>query len=201
MAACVLLVAAGILFKLGLADRWLQGLLTVEDPLLPADIAITTTDSGLEGDLELADLIQAHVVPKVGYLAILPTAYEREYARRGILLEDPRVRLEQLGVPEANIVRIMAGEGGTTDASSVIAAWCRTAGLHRAIIVATSSHSRRVRRALRRSIGSAGVEIRMHRPRFDRFRCEYWWRSRSMLRVALPEIQKLVLDYAMHPLS
>jgi len=199
LAALVLIAVVAAIA--GAFNPWLRILLTVEDPLQPADIAIATTDASLEGDLELADLLHAGVVPRVGFLDPAPMRFVREYERRGVALETEQGRLNSLGVPDTAIVPIHATEGGTADATAMIARWCQANRPRVVIIVSAASHSRRVRRELTRALGRSDVRLVMHRPRFDRFLPEVWWRYRPLLRVALPESGKLLLDFVTHPLG
>jgi hypothetical protein len=41
----------------------------------------------------------------------------------------------------------------------------------------------------------------VHPTRWDTFRGENWWESRATLRRGLGELQKLLLDFALHPIS
>lgn len=197
----VLLVAAAGTIAWRPTLRSLGSLLIVTDSVQQANIAVMTSDAGLDGALELADLFADHTVPRVGVLAPDPTPADLEFTRRGIQLEDWAQILTKLGVPASALVLIPAGEGGTTEGTAALAGWCFANGIHRVLVVTGSSHSRRVQRALRRSFQQRGPVVLVHTPRSDPFRPLDWWEDRTTLRLGLIELEKLLLDYLRHPLD
>jgi hypothetical protein len=68
--------------------RWAGHALVRVDPLVRADIAIVPEWTGAAGALEVADLIQAGMVDRVGVLATPVLPEEREFRRRGIPYDD-----------------------------------------------------------------------------------------------------------------
>jgi uncharacterized SAM-binding protein YcdF (DUF218 family) len=164
-----------------------------------ADVAIMTTDAGRPGLLELADLYAQHVVSRVGYLQPAPGVADSELRRRGAYIDAAAEILARLGIPASAIAVIPAGEGGTTDGTAALGAWCRANGIRRILVVTSAEHARRVRRAFRRVAGD--VQIAMHRSRWDDFEADQWWHNRGSARRGLIEFQKLALDVLSHPLQ
>jgi uncharacterized SAM-binding protein YcdF (DUF218 family) len=175
--------------------------LVVVDTSAPAEIAFMTADTGPGGRLELADLFAARAVNRVGVLSADPTPAVRESIRRGVPPEDPRTILAKLGVPPKAIVIVPAGEGGTTDSAAALARWMASNGMPRVVVVTSATHSRRLRRALGRTLPDGGGTVLIHAPRVDPFRPSDWWRRRSTRREGIVELQKLLFDYVTHPLG
>jgi uncharacterized SAM-binding protein YcdF (DUF218 family) len=197
----VLLVAATGVIAWRPTLRSLGALLTVADSVQQADIAVMTSETELDGELELADLFAERTVARVGVLTHDPSPAEREFKRRGIPLEDSAQILVKLGVPASAIVLIAAGEGGTTEGTAALARWCLANRIHRVLMVTSANHSRRVQRALRRAFQHRGPIVLVHTPRSDPFRPLDWWEDRTTLRSGLVELEKLLLDYLRHPIG
>ena len=176
-------------------------LLIVEESAPTADVAVMTTEAGHAGLLELADLYQRKAVVRVAVLTRARTRATREIERRGVILESPVTMLAVLGVPASAVITIPAGEGGTTEGTASVAAWCAGQNIHRLMIVTSMGHSRRIQRAMRRSLKGSGPEVIMHPAPYDAFRPATWWQNRTTLREGLVELQKLLLDYVSHPLG
>ncbi len=172
--------------------------LVTADRLEPADVGVVT-EFGEGTELEAADLFRDHMFARLVLLEAAPTDIDREYLRRGVYRDDViATTLRQLGVPENAIVHVSAGEAGTTEATDALADWIRVHPA-RAIVVVTSSHARRFRRTLRR-IWPPGVPPPMVTvPRHSLFRPDDWWQTRRTLRDGVFELQKLALDYLLHP--
>jgi len=69
------------------------------------------------------------------------------------------------------------------------------------IVVSAPDHSRRVRRVLHRSFRGHQTKVRVRSSRFSGFVPEAWWRTRDGVRTEIVELQKLLLDIAVHPFS
>ncbi|MGE5243908.1 MAG: hypothetical protein ACM3SQ_06750 [Betaproteobacteria bacterium] len=173
--------------------------LTYEDPLQRADVAAVTPETGIAGALESADLFRGRTVPRIAVLIPTPRDAEVELARRGVRVDGQIDLLAKLGVPRHVIVEIPAGEGGTTDSTAALAGWCRAHPVKRLLVIVSPDHGTRVRRALERAIGSRGPAVEIRNTRYDPFRAATWWQTRTTARDGIVEIEKLVLDYAMHP--
>jgi hypothetical protein len=176
-------------------------MLVASDEPGPADLLLMDVESGGAGVLAISDLHRSQPRAAVGVLVPAGTGVDRELHRRGIVL--PNLTLEmfaQLGIPPDAIIRIPAGEGGTTETTAAIADWGRRNPGKRVLVVVGPSHGRRFRRALRR----AWADDRERTPivvttPYAMFRADDWWQSRTTLREGLVELEKLALDYARHP--
>jgi hypothetical protein len=109
--------------------------------------------------------------------------------------------LEQLGVPSHAIARLPVDDLGTTDTTAALAGWSRANPSGRVVVVVGPSHGRRYRRVLRRVWPEGHPEPRVVVTQYALFRADDWWQSRTTVREGLVEIEKLGLDYLMHPWS
>jgi len=172
--------------------------LVATDPIAHADVGVIT-EFGEGSELEAADLFHAKQFSRVLVLEPSPTPVEREYLRRGVFRDDVVVTtLLQLGIPERAIVHVEAGEGGTTESTQALADWIRVRPSS-AIVIVTPSHTRRYRRTLRRVWPPNAPPPIVTSPRHASFRPQDWWTSRRTLREGVVELQKLALDYLVHP--
>jgi hypothetical protein len=181
-----------------LALRAAGSSLVQKDRLEPSDVGVIT-QFGEGNELEAADLFRDRLFSRVVVLESAPTEVDREYLRRGVYRDDVVVTtLRQLGVPETSIVHVDAGEGGTNDSTEALAGWIR---VHpsRAIVIVPPSHARRFRRALRRLWPPNAPPPLVTCPRYNEFRPDDWWTTRRTLRDGAVELQKLLLDYLLHP--
>jgi hypothetical protein len=176
-------------------------MLVAGDDAGPADVLVMDVESGGAGVLAISDLHRSQPRATVGILVPAGTGVDRELHRRGIVL--PNLTLEmfaQLGIPKEAIIRIPAGEGGTTETTAAIGEWGRRNPGKRVLVVVGPSHGRRFRRALRRvwPDDRQPAPIVVTTP-YSMFRADSWWQSRTTLREGLVELEKLALDYARHP--
>jgi hypothetical protein len=175
--------------------------LVASDEAGPADLLVMDVESGAAGVLSLGDLHRSQPLATVGILVPEGTRIDRELHRRGVVV--PNLTLEvlaQLGVPRDTVVRIQAGEGGTTETTAALGEWGRRNPGKRVLVVVGPSHGRRFRRALRREWPDDGQPPpRVVTTPYAMFRPEDWWRSRPTLREGLVELEKLALDYVRHP--
>ena len=109
--------------------------------------------------------------------------------------------LEQLGIPKHAIARFPVDDTGTAGTAAALAGWARANPSGRVVAVVGPSHGRRYRRVLRRIWPAGHPEPRVVVTQHSLFRAEDWWQSRTTLREGLVEMEKLALDYALHPLS
>ena len=199
--ALLLLVSIGSFVRRDVLLRSVGQLLIVDEPLKPADVAVMTTEAHPAGEIDLADLLARHTVRRVAVLIPALSATDRELVRRGVAIAGPAQLLANLGVSPENMELIPAGEGGTTESTAALAAWCRRRDIHAIIVVTAPNHTRRVKRALSRAFKSGGPEVRLHATTYDTFHAGDWWRRRGDLRSGIVELQKLLLDFAQHPFS
>ena len=200
VASLILLVAATV-FVPPVRHTILRSLgrvLVTTDPVQPADVGVMT-ESGDGGEIEVSQLYHQGVFPRVLVLAPAPTAVDAEYVRLGVHRVDVVLTtLRQLGVPDSAVIRLDAGEGGTTDSALALVRWVREHS-GRVLVVVEPTHARRYRRTLRRIWPDGMASPVVTVPRITLFHVEDWWRSRRTLRDGLFELQKLAWDYVTHP--
>lgn len=177
--------------------------LVAEDPVRPADVVVLASDALGAGSLEVADLVRSGVATRAAVFAELTNpVVDREFARRGIPYEDAAARsvrqLEALGVDAVEIVPVPVA--GTEDQARVLPAWCDERGFRSVVVVTETDHSRRLRRALRRSMKGHRTAIAVRASRYSEFDPDRWWQTRSGARTGIVELQKLLLDVVRHPL-
>lgn len=184
--------------------RTVGAALVFADAVDRADVVVITADSNGAGALEAADLIDQGVSTRVAVFEDPPDAViDAEFLRRGIPYEDGAARAERqlraLGV--AHVVRIPRSVAGTEDEGEVLPGWCDERGIRSVVLVTTSDHSKRVRRVMRRAMVGHGTTVAIRPSRFSLFDPDRWWQTRGGIRIAIVEMEKLLLDIARHPLS
>jgi hypothetical protein len=178
--------------------------LVASDAVIPADIIVVATGADGAGVLEAADLVHAGVATRVAVFADPPDpVVDREFLRRGVPYENAARRslrqLRSLGIDA--VEEVPRAVAGSDDESRVIPEWCRERGLRSVVVVTTADHSRRLRRLLRRSMKGQAAAVAVRAARFSQFDPETWWQTREGTRVEVIELQKLLLDVVLHPLS
>ena len=176
--------------------------LVAGDPIERADIIVVTSDADGAGVLEAADLVQAGVAARVAVFADPPDSVDEEFIRRGVPYEDAGARairqLEALGIGAAE--QIPRPVVGSDDEARILPGWCDERGFRSVVVVSMADHSRRLRRLLRRFMkGHAKACVRP--ARYSPFDPDHWWETRQGTRTALMELQKLLLDIVLHPIS
>lgn len=198
-AIVVILLAAAMALVVGPSRRAVLRraghMLVAADAAQPADLLTMDVESGFAGALMLADLYRGNPVA-VGLLVPRATALDRELQARGIVVPDVVFDvLTQLGIPAGAIVKIPAGEGGTTETTGALAGWERAHAAKRVLVVVGPSHGRRYRRALLRAWPAGAPAPAVVTTRYGLFRADDWWQSRTTRREGLVELEKLGLDY------
>jgi hypothetical protein len=175
-------------------------LLVVSEPVLPADFIVVSLDSGGAGALEAADLVKSGIATRVAVFMDPPSGEDHEFIRRGLPYEDAGARqvrqLRSLGVTE--IFQIAKVEGTESEGDALLA-WCREQRLSSIVFVSTNDHSRRTQRVLSRALKGFPTRVMIQPARYSGFDPDRWWESRGGLRIAIVELQKLLLDLALHP--
>jgi len=167
-----------------------------------ADLLAMDVDSGFAGAIKTADLYRAHRSPAVATFVMRRSTIAEALRDRRVVLPDVIGNvLEQLGVPPYAIARLPVDELGTTETTAALAAWSRANPTGRVVVVVGPSHGRRYRRALLRAWPAGHPEPRVVTTQYALFRANDWWQSRTTLREGLVEIEKLALDYVLHPLQ
>jgi hypothetical protein len=172
------------------------------EPVAPADIIVLTLDSGAAGALEAADLVQSGVSKRVAVFDEPLNREHTEFTRRGLAYEDAGARqvreLMTLGVTEVVHISKVSGTG---DEGQMLPQWSDDQHVRSMVVVAAKDHSRRMQRVLDRSMRGHPTEVTVRAARFTGFDPDQWWKTRGGVRTEIVELQKLLLDLALHPVS
>jgi hypothetical protein len=177
--------------------------LVVNGPVASADVIVLSIDSGPAGALEAADLVKSGVSKRVAVFTDPPSVEDQEFIRRGLPYEDDEGarqirRLRLLGV--SDVVQISRVDG-TEGEGQVLPAWCDEQQLRSIVFVATKDHSQRLRRVLDRVMKSHPTRVTVRPARYSSFDPNRWWETRRGVRIEIVELQKLLLDVVLHPMS
>jgi hypothetical protein len=176
--------------------------LVVNEPVASADFIVLTLDSGGAGALEAADLVQSGISKRVAVFMDPPNEVDHEFIRRGLPYEDEAARqirqLRSLGVTD--IVRISRVDG-TEGEGRVLPPWCDEHQLRSIVVVATKDHSRRLQRVLDRAMKGHPTRVTVQPARYSSFDPDRWWETRDGVRTEIVELEKLLLDVVLHPMS
>jgi len=199
--AVVALLAVPFVRELGLrAAGWA---LVVNEPVAPADIIVVSLDSSGAGALEAADLVQSGIATRVAVFTDPPSGEDHEFIRRGLPYDDASARqirqLKWLGVMD--IVEISRTEAGTEGEGQVLPPWCEQHQFRSIVFVAARDHSRRVRRVLDRAMKGHPTRVTVQPARYSSFDPDRWWKTHGGVRTEMVELQKLLLDLILHPMS
>ena len=177
--------------------------LVVNEPVAPADIIVVSLGSGGAGALEAADLVQSGIATRVAVFTDPPSGEDHEFIRRGFPYEDASARqirqLRWLGVTD--VLQIPGTEAGTKGESQVLPPWCDQHQFRSIVFVAARDHSRRWRRVLNRVMKGHPTRVMVQPERYSIFDPDRWWETRDGVRTEIVELQKLVLEVILHPLS
>jgi hypothetical protein len=178
--------------------------LVVNEPVAPADIIVISLDSGGAGALEAADLVQSGIATRVAVFSDPPSGEDHEFIRRGLPYEDASAKqirqLRWLGVTD--VVQIpRTTEAGTESEGQVLLPWCDQHQFRSIVFVAARDHSRRTRRVLDRIMKGHPVRVTVQPARYSSFDPDRWWQTRSGIRTEIVELQKLVFEAVLHPMS
>jgi hypothetical protein len=177
--------------------------LVISETVVPADIIVISSDSGGAGALEAADLVQSGIAMQVAVFADPPSGEDHEFVRRGLPYDDRAARqirqLRWLGVTD--VVQIPITDVGTEADSQVLPPWCDRHQFRSIVFVAARDHSRRSRRVLDRVMRGHPTRVTVRPARYSNFDPDRWWEARGGVRTEIIELQKLVLDVVLHPLS
>jgi hypothetical protein len=172
------------------------------EPVAPADVIVLSIDSGGAGALEAADLVHSGVSKRVAVFQDPSGEEGLEFVRRGLPYEDAGAKqirqLKMLGVTDVTEISTI---DGTESEGRALPLWSDEQGLRSIVVVAGKDHSRRVRRVLERAMKGHPTEVRMRVARYSDFDPDRWWETRSGVRTEIIELQKLLLDFVLHPIS
>jgi uncharacterized SAM-binding protein YcdF (DUF218 family) len=176
--------------------------LVVNEPVASADIIVVSLNSGGAGALEAADLVQRGISKRVAVFMDPPSETNHEFIRRGLANEDEGARqirqLRSLGVTD--VVRISTIEGTESEVQALLP-WCDEHQLRSIVFVATKDHSRRLRRVLDRFMKGHPTRVMVQPARYTNFDPDRWWETRGGVRTEIVELQKLLLEVVLHPMS
>jgi hypothetical protein len=176
--------------------------LVVNEPVAPADIIVLSLDSSGAGALEAADLVQSGISKRVAVFDNPPSGEDYEFIRRGLPYEDAEARqirqLTTLGVTDVVQISRIDGTGGEVQ---VLPQWCDELHLRSIVVVGTKDHSRRLRRMLDRVMKGHPTHVTVQAARYSSFDPDRWWETRGGIRTEIVELQKLLLDVMLHPMS
>ena len=176
--------------------------LVVNEPVASADIIVVSLNSGGAGALEAADLVQRGISKRVAVFMDPPSETNHEFIRRGLANEDEGARqirqLRSLGVTD--VVRISTIEGTESEVQALLP-WCDEHKLRSIVFVATKDHSRRLRRVLDRFMKGHPTRVMVQPARYTNFDPDRWWETRGGVRTEIVELQKLLLEVVLHPMS
>jgi hypothetical protein len=177
--------------------------LVVSDPVAPADIIVVSLSSGGAGALEAADLIQTGIATRVAVFTDPPSGEDYEFIRRGLPYEDEGARrirqLRWLGVTD--VVQIPRTEAGTEGEGRVLPSWCDQHQFRSIVLVAARDHSRRMRRVLGRVMKGHATRVMVQPAHYSTFDPDRWWETRDGVRTEIVELQKLLLEIVLHPMT
>jgi hypothetical protein len=175
--------------------------LVVNEPVVSADVIVLSLDSDGEGALEAADLVRAGISRRVAVFKDSPTVADYEFIRRGLPYGNAGAlqihQLRSLGVTD--IVQISRVDG-TESEGRVLPLWCDENHLRSIVVVTTKDHSRRTRRVLDRAMRGHPTRVMVEPARYSSFDPDRWWETRDGVRTEIVELQKLLLDVALHPM-
>src|SRR5687768_8529235 len=200
----LLLVAAVVIGASGALTpsivRGIGGVLVATDDLEVVDVIVVPGWTHEAGALEAADLYKRGIASRVAVLEPEPGPSRQELVRRGVVATgDAWVvsLMRRLGV---QTIEVIPGHSTGTDADGkLIASWLEQNHMRSAVVVATSEHSRRLRRIMHRALEDKAVSVLVVSARLSTYEPERWWKTRTGVRTTVIELQKLLLDVATHP--
>ena len=177
--------------------------LVVNQPVAPADLIVVSLDSAGAGALEAADLVQSGIATRVAVFTDPQSGEDHEFIRRGLPYDDASARqirqLKWLGVMD--IVEITRTDVGTEGEGQMLRRWCDQHQVQSIVFVAARDHSRRLRRVLDRAMKGHATRVTVQPARYSSFDPDRWWETRGGVRTEIIELQKLVLEAILHPMS
>lgn len=176
--------------------------LVVNEPVTPADVIVLSVASGPAGALEAADLVHRGIAKRVAIFAEVPAAADQEFIRRGLPYDDEGTRqVRRLRLLGAMDVVEISRVNGSNDEGRALPEWCDEHHFRSIVFVATKDHSRRLQRVLDRAMKGHPTRVIIHAAHYSNFDPDRWWKTRSGARTEIIELEKLLLDFVLHPLS
>jgi uncharacterized SAM-binding protein YcdF (DUF218 family) len=174
--------------------------LVTNEPITPADIIVVSSFAGGAGALEAADLVQSGIATRVAVFSGPPSGEDHEFIRQGLPNEARQIRqLKSHGVRD--VVQIPTTGARTNNEAQALPPWCDQHQFQSIVLVTARDHSRRWRRVLNRVMKGHPTRATVQPARYSGFDPDQWWKTRGGVRTEIIELQKLVLDAVLHPLS
>jgi uncharacterized SAM-binding protein YcdF (DUF218 family) len=147
--------------------------------------------------------VQSGIAKRVAVFANPPSGEDHEFIRRGLPYEDASAKqirqLRWLGVTD--VVQIPKADGGTETEAQVLPPWCDQHQFRSIVFVTARDHSRRSRRVLDRAMKGHSTLVAIQSEHYSGFDPDRWWETRNGIRTEIVELQKLILDTVLHPIS
>lgn len=164
------------------AESWV-----IEDPLEKADVLIVLSDDNFYADraTRAAELFREGKAPLVvaGGRRLRPSAGIAE------LMEHDLV---ERGVPKDKILRFAQDGDSTREEAEALAKLAKGKKWHKAIVVTSNYHTRRVR-FIFRQVFPQDIEIRVASARDGDFDPENWWEKRKSTKLFVREIAGMIV--------
>src|SRR5215470_5559845 len=164
------------------AETWI-----IEDPIEKADVLIVLSDDNFYADraTRAAELFREGKAPLVAASGrrLRPSAGVAELMEHDLI---------ERGVPKDKILRFAQDGDSTREEAEALAKLAKTKKWHKAIVVTSNYHTRRVRYIFRH-VFPQGMEILVASARDGDFDPENWWEKRKSTKVFLREITGMLV--------
>jgi uncharacterized SAM-binding protein YcdF (DUF218 family) len=174
--------------------------LYAEDRLQRGDAILVLAGTRMERPLEAADLFLQGYAARVVLTEDRPDNGIVTLERRGLEFptnaEMARDVMLRLGVPATAVEILPEIHDNTAQEADTFRRVALARGWKRLIVVTSKFHTRRAGYAVRRALNGSGIEVIMRASRYDAADPHHWWRTRTDVRWAASESQKL-LAYAL----
>jgi hypothetical protein len=171
-------------------------------PVSTADVIVLAVDSGGAGALDAADLVRSGVSKRVAVFDDPPSREGDEFIRRGLPYEGQGARqVRQLATLGISDVAHISQVNGTGDEGRMLPQWSDEQHFRSILVVGNKDHSRRLQRVIDRAMKGHPTRVTVEAAQYSNFDPDRWWESRGGVRIEIMELQKLFLDFVLHPLS
>jgi uncharacterized SAM-binding protein YcdF (DUF218 family) len=167
-----------------------------EDPLARADAIFVLAGRRVDRAAEAGDLYLEGWSPRIVLSRPVSDGAEIALRRRGVAIptevDFQRGILIGMGVPADAIGNLSLEQVATATEGDQLLALAHTSGWHRVIVVTSKLHTARAGLTMSRRFAGSGTTIIMRASRYDAANVDRWWESRTDLRFALFEAQKML---------
>jgi predicted protein tyrosine phosphatase len=177
--------------------------LVASDTMERVDIIIIAQDAGGAGVFEASDLVQKGAADRVAVFTDPPDREDLEFLRRGLPYENAAaIQIRQLGwLGVRNVVQINTDEAGSEASAQSLPIWCKQHQVHSFVFVAAKDHSLRLRRLLNRMLSGTQIRALVQPEHYSVFDPDRWLETRAGTRRLIVAMQKVLLDFLLHPFS